>query len=112
MSNCTIPTSRSKWPRSRPRRAASRWPSSTPTPCRSGCATARQGCCSLICDLPLIPPPSYGGGQGRGRPTDETSKISDLKLAENFAEACPLPASPVTGEVDEGCLPIQPPQAV
>ena len=35
--------------------AASRWPSSTPIPCRSGCATAPPGCCSRISDSAYPP---------------------------------------------------------
>ena len=82
----------SKWPRSRPLRAASRWPSSTPTRCRSGCATARHGCCSRICSV-LLFLPRHTGRAGRGEPPRDLENFRS-EMGGNFAEPSP-PGLPV-----------------
>src|SRR5688572_6495300 len=68
--------------------------------CRNGRVLSPRG---AVVDSPLplvlVPPPSDGGGYGRGRPQDECSKISDLKPAKITVEALPLPTLPrQTGE--------------
>ena len=69
---------------------ARRRPAADPAAQQRGTAAAAVSVASS-----LIPPRLTGEGREGESHTDEISKISDLKWAEDFAEAFPLPASPV-----------------